>query len=178
MREQKVGDIRAGYEQQKSHSAEKDQERGPRIVRDGFMQRHDGCVFQQVVSLFIGRVVDAARDRADLGIRLLRSYAVSQPPDAAVIVGSAAGILALSVGGSPHARFRWELEGFGKNADERVDGVIDFQVRSGEIRRRSQILFPVSVAGHSNWRRALLRIRCEKVAADHGLDAEDLQEFG
>ena len=64
-----------------------------------------------------------------------------------------------------------------ENSDDRADRVIDFQVRSGEIRRRSQILFPVSVADQCHWRCALLRIRGHEVAADYRLNAEDLQEF-
>ena len=78
--------------------------------------------------------MNAARDRADLGIRLLDGYAVSQPRDGAVIMRSAAGIFALEYRREPTSRRLRSETGnrFGKNADDRVDGVIDLSGAAAE----------------------------------------------
>ena len=98
-------------------------------MRHEILQRDHGCVFQQVVVLIAGGIMNSAGDRADLGVGLLHSDSVAEAGDSLEIVRRAAGILSVEIGGRPDGGVVREAEVARENSDHRVNDVIDLQVQ-------------------------------------------------
>ncbi len=117
LRQQQVRDVRARDQQQKTDRAEQDQQRSASLPGDRFLQRHDNSVFKEIVALLAGSLVNALRERADVSIGLLDAYAVAQPSDRVIVVGSPAGIFAFQIGGQPQIGVRRKTKFGRQHAD-------------------------------------------------------------
>ena len=103
LREQQVGDIGAGNQEKKSHRSEQNEQRRASFAGDRVLQRDDHPIFEEIVVLLARGIVNAARNRADVRVRLLDRHAVAEAPDCNVVVRSPAGIFAVEIGRQPQA---------------------------------------------------------------------------
>ena len=137
MRQQKIGYVRAGDQEEKSYGSQQDEQGGTRFAGHRDFEGDYGCVLHQILALLAGGVVNAACDRADLGIGLLDGDSVAEAGNPVVVVRGAAGSFAVAVGGDPDRGFFRELKTVGEDADHGINRVIDFQAQFREVQGRA-----------------------------------------
>src|SRR5260370_33964033 len=121
LREQQVGDVRAGRQEKKSHRSQQDQQRRASSAGYQVLQRDDNSIFEEIIVLIARGIVNATRDHADVRIRLLESRAVPEASDCTVVVRRPARIFATTIGRQPQARTCLALKPLPKHANNRAE---------------------------------------------------------
>ena len=97
LRQQQVGDIGTGHHEEESHRAEENDQRQANFSGEGILQRDDSRVLEKIVPLLAGSFMNAARNRADIAIGLLRSHAIAEAPDGKIVMRGSAGVFAIEI---------------------------------------------------------------------------------
>src|SRR5437867_5522242 len=87
-------------------------------------------------------------------------------------------IFAVQIGRHPQIHVCWETKSGREHADNGEDRTVDLQVRLREVRRRSEILPPVSIADKNDRRCSFLRVTGAQIPSEDRLNSEDLEKVG
>src|SRR5882762_2700139 len=122
--------------------------------------------------------MNALGNCADVSIRLLDSYTVAQASDCEVVVRCPAWIFAAYISRQPQTYVWRELEPVREHADNGIGRATNLQVRLREVRRRSEVLPPVSITGKNDRRGPFLRVAGAEIPPENRLNSEDLEKVG
>ena len=179
-RDQQVGDVDAGHEQQTADGAEQDEQREPHLCHEAGGERLDAYGDAAVgVGMF------ALKIQADCGQLLRRRFHVAaghEPADRVVALMIAAVVQ------EPVARNRAHRdeqvvgsqvpESWRHHADHDVRAAVEKQRRSQHALVAAHSSLPEFVAHHDRWLGAGAIVCCSERASEPWLDANDLKKVG
>ncbi len=178
MCQQQIRHVRARHQQQKSYRAEQDQQRGANIAGDRVLQRENNSIFEEIIVLLARGIVNAPGYRTDILIRLLDRHTVAETPDCIIVVRRPASVFSVHVGWQPQIDLRRETKTGREYSDNGADRAINLQVRLREVRRRPEVLFPVSIAGKNGAASAFFRVVGGEVPSEDRLNTENFEKVG
>ncbi len=123
-------------------------------------------------------IVNAARDRADVSIRLLDSHTITKPPEGEVVMRRPAWIFAVQISRQPQIHVRRKTKCGREHAYNGENRAINLQVRLGEVRRRSELLPPISIADKNGGASPFFRVAGGEIPPEDRLNTENLEKVG
>jgi hypothetical protein len=119
----------------------------------------------------------AVRDRADVSVRLLDGDPVAESRDRTVVMRRPVRIFAVQIGRHPQIDLRRETKTGGEHADHGEDLAANPQVRLRQIRRRPEILTPVTLADQGGGSGPCFRVAGAEAPSEDRRRAEDLEKI-
>src|SRR5579859_4887956 len=113
--------------------------------------------------------MNATPNRADFRHCLCDCDTIAQTANCVVVMRAPARIFALPVGRHPQVCVLRKLKPLRQYADHREIRIIDFQMQLRQVRRRSEILLPVSVADESDRSSTFLAVTSNEITPDDRL---------
>ena len=180
-REEEVGHVGAGDEEDERDRAEEDEEERPHVSDHRVGERHQARA-GALVGVGIGEG-ETARDAVEVGLRLRDRHAGSQPPDAVDAEAGAAvlqervlplpdrhvDVAALEV---PHD----EVEARRQDADDGEVLAVEEEAAADDVGIAAELALPEAGADQDHRRRARPVLVGGEVAPEHRLDAEHAEE--
>src|SRR5579864_130220 len=117
-------------------------------------------------------------DRANVSIRLFHSQAIAEAANSVVVVRRPACVLAFQIRRQPHIHVCGETKSGRKHTNYGENPALNLQVRMREVRCRSELLPPVSIADKSRGAGPFLRVLGAEISPENRLNIKDPEKTG